>query len=119
MTRAVVVATITGLAGAALMVLLAGELAVSFGLLIIAALMGRFIGLALRTARGALTPARARTIGLALATTVVGLAQVGIWLFARSEGGVLEFTDYLGQTFGLLVPLEFAIAAVIAVLSAD
>jgi hypothetical protein len=118
-TRAVAIATLIGLGGATLMVVLAGQVAVSSGLLVVAALMGRFIGLALRTARGRITPARARALALAIALVAIGLAQLGIWLYARSEGGVLGLTDYLGETFGVLVPLELAVGAVIAALSAD
>jgi hypothetical protein len=46
------------------------------------------------------------------------LGQLGIWLIARSEGGVLGFTDYLGDVFGALVPIELGLAAVIAWLTA-
>jgi hypothetical protein len=101
------------------MVLLAGQLAVSSGLLVMAVVIGRFVGLGLRTARGAITPGRARAIALLVAVGGVAVAQLGIWLYARSEGGVLELVDYLAQAFGLLVPLEIALAAVVAVLSAD
>jgi hypothetical protein len=101
------------------MVLLAGQLAVSSGLLVVAVVVGRFVGLGLRTARGALTPGRARLLAVLIAAGGVAAAQLGMWAYARSEGGVLELVDYLGQTFGPLVPLEVAFAAVVAVLSAD
>jgi hypothetical protein len=39
---------------------------------------------------------------------------VGLWLYARTEGGVLALPDYLGQTFGLLVPIQVALALAIA-----
>jgi hypothetical protein len=117
--RAIVIAVVVALAGAFAMVMLAGQLAVSSGLLIMAVVIGRFVGLGLRTARGALSPGRARVIALLIAVGGMALAQLGIWVYARSEGGVLELVDYLGQTFGPLVPLEIALAAVVAVLSAD
>ena len=101
------------------MVLLAGQLAVSSGLLVVAVVVGRFVGLGLRTARGALTPGRTRLLAVLIAAGGVAAAQLGMWAYARSEGGVLELVDYLGQTFGPLVPLEIAFAAVVAVLSAD
>ena len=44
----------------------------------------------------------------------VGLGQVGLWLLARGEGGVLPLVDYLGETFGILVPLQLAIAGLVA-----
>jgi hypothetical protein len=115
----IAIAVAVAVAGVILMVLLAGQLAVSSGLLVVAVAMGRFVGLGLRTARGALSPARARTLALVIAIGAIVLAQIGIWLYARSEGGVLELADYLGETFGPLVPLEVALAGVIAVLSAD
>ena len=112
-------AVLVALAGAVLMVFLAGQLAVSSGLVVVAVVMGRFVGVALRTARGALNPGRRRALALVIAVAGVGVAQVAIWLYARSEGGVLELVDYLGQTFGPLVLVEILFAAVIAALSAD
>jgi hypothetical protein len=47
---------------------------------------------------------------------VVG--QLGLWLYALTEGGVLGPIDYLGEVFGLLVPLELGVAAVIGWMSA-
>jgi hypothetical protein len=115
----VALAVLAALAGAALMVFLAGQFAVSSGLLVAAVVMGRFVGLGLRTARGALTPGWSRAIAVTIAIASIVLAQIGIWLYARSEGGVLELADYLGQAFGPLVPLELLLATVVAVLSAD
>jgi hypothetical protein len=112
-------AVLVALAGAVLMVFLAGQLAVSSGLVVVAVVMGRFVGVAIRTARSALNPGRRRALALVIAVAGVGVAQVGIWLYARSEGGVLELVDYLGQTFGPLVLVEILFAAVIAALSAD
>jgi hypothetical protein len=40
----------------------------------------------------------------------VGLGQIGLWLYARTEGGVLSLPDYLAQVFGGLVPLAFLVA---------
>lgn len=117
--RAIAYAVLVALVGAIAMVLLAGQLAVSSGLLVVAVVVGRFVGLGLRTARGALTPGRARLLALLIAIGGMAAAQLGIWVYARSEGGVLELVDYLGQTFGPLVPLQIALAAVVAVFSAD
>ena len=117
--RAIAYAVLVAIAGAVAMVLLAGQLAVSSGLLVVAVVVGRFVGLGLRTARGALTPGRARLLAVLIAAGGVAAAQLGMWVYARSEGGVLELVDYLGQTFGPLVPLEIALAAVVAVVSAD
>jgi len=120
LVRGVVVASLVAVVGAVAMTLLAGQLAISSGLLVIAVVIGRFIGLGLRAgARSTINPGRARTLALILAVGGIALAQVGIWIYARSEGGVLGLGDYLGQVFGVLVPLEFALAGIVAVLSAD
>jgi hypothetical protein len=55
-------------------------------------------------------------VGLALLAVVVG--QFGLWLYARTEGGVLGPLDYLGETFGLLVPSELLAASMVAWLTA-
>ena len=98
-------ATAVALGGSAVIVVLGGPLAVSVGLIVVAFLIGRLVGLALRT-----RPAAAGTI------TLLGilLGQLGIWLFARSEGGVLGPLDYLGQAFGWLVPAQLVVGAVVA-----
>jgi hypothetical protein len=49
-----------------------------------------------------------------LALTGVALGQLGLWLLARQEGGVLSPLDYLAEVFGILVPLELAIAGLVA-----
>jgi hypothetical protein len=53
-------------------------------------------------------------LALVLATAGVILGQLGLWLFARYEGGVLGPLDYLAETFGLLVPLQLVIAWLLA-----
>jgi hypothetical protein len=117
--RGLVFATLAGIAGAALAIVLGGVFAVSSGLVIVAAVIGRTVALGLRVGAGrTVSPATARTAATIIALGAVLLAQVGIWLYARSEGGVLDLVDYLGQTFGLLVPLEFVLAGLIAWLSA-
>ena len=50
----------------------------------------------------------------ALALLAVTLGQLGLWLYARSEGGVLGPLDYLAEVFGPLVPIEFLAASVVA-----
>jgi hypothetical protein len=91
--------------GAAAITALGGPLAISVGLLVVAFLIGRFVGLTLRTREAP-----------AVTITLLGvlLGQLGIWLFARSEGGVLGLVDYLGQAFGWLVPAQLVVGAVLA-----
>jgi hypothetical protein len=86
-------------------------LAVSAGLLVVAGATGWAVALGLRVGGGASLPASRRArLALALALLAVVLGQVGLWLYARTEGGVLGPLDYLGETFGPLVPLELAAA---------
>ena len=47
-----------------------------------------------------------------LAETAASVAGA-LW-FARTEGGVLPLIDYLGQTFGPLVPLQLLLAVGVA-----
>ena len=115
--RAIAVALLVAVLNA-VVITLAGEVfTMTAGLLVIAALIGWAIAVALRPAgRGG---QRKRNVvgAIALAVASVAAGQVGLSLFANAEGGVLSVSDYLGQTFGILVPLQFAIAAVAAWLS--
>ena len=101
--------------GALSIVVLGGALAVSAGLLVVAAAIGYVVGLV--TVAGAAAtlsrPTRSWVAG-ALAGLGAVLGQVGLWFFARAEGGVLAPIDYLGQTFGPLVPLEVLLAVAVA-----
>jgi hypothetical protein len=105
-----------GLVGGLLIVLLAGVLAISVGLLVLAFLTGWLVAEGLRIGGGATIAPRIRRqlIADVIAVVSVALAQVGVWLFARSEGGALELTDYLWQTFGWVAPAQLVIAGVTA-----
>jgi hypothetical protein len=113
--RGILLASVAGAIGSAASIALFAVASVSAGLLVVAAVTALFVAEALRAGRGNTMPRRLRR-SLALYTAVesVAVAQVGIWLFARSEGGALGLIDYLAQTFGPLVPLQFAIAALVA-----
>ena len=65
-------------------------------------------------ARATLSRPTRRGLAIGLAVVAVVIGQIGLWLFARTEGGVLPLFDYLAETFGILVPLEVAAAAVAA-----
>lgn len=113
--RGIILASGVGTIGSAASIALFALASVSAGLLVVAALTGLFVAEALRAGGGATIPAGLRR-GLAVATAIesVAVAQLGIWLYARAEGGALGLIDYLAQTFGPLVPLQFAIAALVA-----
>ena len=86
--------------GVVAFVILGGILAVTAGLIVLAGLIGWLIGLLVRP------PARAALV--AVVTAVAGL--IGIWLFGRWEGGVLNPIDYFADVQGIIVPLELLAA---------
>ncbi|MEZ0241697.1 MAG: hypothetical protein ACAH65_12955 [Chloroflexota bacterium] len=116
-------ATAIAAGGAGLLFVVGGLLSTTAGLLFIAAVTGAGAGL---TLAGLAAPATSGPAGeeiaaarstvlraaVALAVSAVVVAAIATWLFARSEGGVLDIVDYLWSTFGLLVPGEVLVAAV-------
>lgn len=117
--RGIAFAVIAAIVVAAAITVVGGVLLVSAGLVILAAAGGWAVAMALKMGAGPTVPRGTRiwlATGLALAAVVLG--QVGLWLFARSEGGVLPIVDYLAQTFGPLVPLQALAAALAAAWSA-
>jgi hypothetical protein len=88
-----------------------GVALVTAGLIALAGLGGWVVAIAVRAGGiGALTRQRRIAMAVVLAALGVLVGQVGLWLFARYEGGVLGPVDYLAETFGLLVPIELAAA---------
>lgn len=107
------------LVGAGALTVLGGVLAVSAGLIVVAGAAGWAVAIALRAGSGArLTRSRRARLAIGLALASVALGQLGLWLYARSEGGVLEPLDYLAQVFGPVVVLEFVAAWISAWISA-
>jgi hypothetical protein len=96
------------LAGAAVIAFLGGPLSMTAGLLVVAVVVGFVLGSVLR-------PATALAVSLAIGSVVVGL--VGVWLFARAEGGVLDPLTYFADVQGLLAPVQLLLAALAAVVS--
>lgn len=105
--------------GGAVVLTVLGALAFSAGLVAIAGLLGWAIARGVRTGSGATLNAESRIrLSVFFAIVAVVGGQLGIWLVARSEGGVLGPLDYLGETFGVLVPIQLAAAAIVAWASA-
>ena len=115
LARGVAVATVVVILGAVAIVLLGGVLTITTGLLVVAGATGWGIAAALRIGAGEHLSSRRRVaLAVALGAGAVALGQLGLWQYARTEGGVLPPLEYLGEVFGLLVPLEFAAAVVVA-----
>jgi len=117
--RGIVLAVVAAIGGAVVLVVLGGILAVTAGLVVISAATGWLIGTGLRFGAGDLVAPRRRiVIAVALAIAAVVLAQLGLWQYGLTEGGVLSLLDYLSEVYGQLVPLEIVIAAALAWLAA-
>ena len=117
--RAVAIGALTGLALAAAITVLGEVLLITAGLIAVAGLGGWAIAAAVRAGGlDALAPPERRWLSVGLAATAVLVGQLGLWLFARYEGGVLGPVDYLTETFGLLVPLQFLVGVAAAWLAA-
>lgn len=113
--RGIAYGAIAAIVGAALIVVFGGALAVSAGLLVVASGVGYAVGLVTLIGSADTLHGRGRPwVAAGLAALGVLLGQVGLWIFARAEGGVLAPIDYLAQTFGPLVPMEVLLAAVVA-----
>ena len=117
--RAVAFGALTGLVLAAAITILGGVLLITAGLIAVAGLGGWAIAIAVRAGGlDALAPPERRALSVGLAAAAVLAGQLGLWLFARYEGGVLGPVDYLAETFEFLVPLQFLFAIAAAWLAA-
>ncbi len=115
--RALVIAIVASLVGAAAIVLLAGILGQTAGLLAAVALTGIVVGRTLRGPGVRFSPSMRLVIALILVLDAVALGNLGTWAYAVSEGGVLGPVDYLLETFGPLVAVEFVVGGAAAVLA--
>ncbi len=113
--RGAAYAGVVALLGALAITVLGGVVTLTVGLVILAAAIGWGSAQALRIGAGS-TLDRPRRIRWAVAVALVGVAlgQVGLWVYAGTEGGVLPLLDYLDQAFGLVVPVQLVVAPVSA-----
>lgn len=113
--RGIGLALLAATMGAAILVLLGGPLSFSYGLIIVAYFIGRFAAVGLKVGAGStISPANRVTIAILVSLFAVALGQMGLWVFATSEGGRLSMVDYLASVYGALVPLQFIIATLAA-----
>jgi hypothetical protein len=98
---------VVALIGAGLIAILGGPLSMTAGLIAVSVVLGLVLGSMVRA-----TPA---AVGLAVGSVVVGL--LGIWAFARLEGGVLDPLTYLADVQGVVAPAQILLAAVAALVS--
>ena len=109
--RGVALAVVVAAIGAGAIVVLGGILTMTAGLVVVAAALGWGVALALRFGAGPQL-ARPRRAALAVVITLIAVVagQLGLWQYAQVEGGVLSPLDYLWEVFGVLVPIEIAVA---------
>jgi hypothetical protein len=113
--RGVAVSLVVAIVGTVAIVILGGVMALTEALLVVAGFTGGSVGVALRWgAADTLTRRHRVTLGLVVAVAAVAVGQLGLWQYARLEGGVLGPLDYLGQVYGPLVLAEFATAALLS-----
>lgn len=115
--RALVFAFLAAMVGGVAIAIAGGRLTVTAGLLVIAAVLGYVVAVVLTVGLGtnrSMGPNARRSTAAAFALLGVALGQLGLWLIARNEGGVLAPIDYLADVFGFLVLAEFALAAGVA-----
>ncbi len=111
--RGIAFGVLAGLAGTVATIVFGGPLALSAGLLVVAVATGWAVGMALKAGAGNGLATQTRPwLAVAIALGAVVLGQVGLWLYARTEGGVLALPEYLADTWGILVPIEAVLAAV-------
>jgi hypothetical protein len=119
LARGAAISTVIAIGGAVAIVVLGGVFAITAGLVAVAGGTGWAIAAGLGFGAGHRLARRRRVIAaLALAIGAVAAGQLGLWQFARTEGGVLSPVDYLAEVFGPLVPLEFGAAALLSWLAA-
>jgi len=70
------------------------------------------VGAALVALTGLVVRPPLRAAAIAVAVVLAGL--LGIWLFGRWEGGVLDPIEYFAEVQGILVPLELLAAGGLA-----
>ena len=109
--RGVALAVVVAAVGAAAIVVLGAILTMTAGLVVVAAVVGWGVALALRFGVGSrLAGPRRAALAVVITLLAIVAAQLGLWQYAQLEGGVLGPLDYLWEVFGVLVPIEIVVA---------
>ena len=113
--RGLTFAVVVEVVGAVAITVLGGVLTMTGGLLAVAAVLGWATAWGLRVGAGTTIDDRRRAyLALVLALAGIALGQLGLWLYGRTEGGVLPLVDYLGEVYGPLVPIQGVLAGAVA-----
>lgn len=128
--RALVLAGLVAAIGATLLILILGVLASTAGTFAVSGLASVAVGLLVATAavpqarQSGVTVASAGPAGaplrrdqatrlaMGIAAAMIIVAGIGVWLFGRLEGGVMDPITYLWTTFGFGLPAQALIALI-------
>lgn len=103
-----------GAVGAAVLFVFAGPLSFSAGLVVVAVFVGRIVGLAARSGGAGIDSATRTSVAVLVSLASLTVALVATWAFAVIGGGSLGPIDFLLQTLGPLVPLQYIVATLAA-----
>jgi hypothetical protein len=113
--RGIVLGALVAAFVGAILVILGGAFSFTAGLVVVALFLGSLTATAVKAGAGSsLSPSGRASIAVVIALLALALAQVGLWAWAWADGGRLGLFEFLGQVFGLLVPIEFTLAAAAA-----
>ena len=109
--RPLVAALLVAIVGAAGLTVILGVFLATAGTFVVSGLGGAAIGLLIAAAP--LSRHDAERMAVSVATGMIVLAGLGVWIIARAEGGVMDPLSYLWTTFGLGLPAQ-ALVAILA-----
>lgn len=96
---------------AAIIAVLGGAFTFTAGLIVVAFFLGRLTAIGVDAGAGdSLGRSGRLTMAVTVSLAAVAAAQVALWIWAYLEGGRLGLIDFLDQTYGPLVPLQFLLA---------
>ncbi len=114
--RAVAMGGIGAVVGIVALLVLAIPFSFTAGLVVVAIFMARLVGLLVRAgAAGSLSSPARVVAAVVIVLGGVAVANVALWLWALSEGGVLPLPQYLDEAYGTpLIALQFMLGTLTA-----